>query len=167
MRSKLHCGRLFESAVIIGAILIVGCTQGATDIQVKLVRFPGATVPDAEIDAHGVIHAAYLSGNDVYYVQSSDEGAHFSDPIRVNTEAGFAAGGWYRGPDLALGKDDRVHVTWYNNGYAQKRPDEERGIMYARMNDARTGFEASRHLSGKKSDNYSLAADDDGNVAAI
>lgn len=139
----------------------------ASESQVRVIDLAGAFVPDAEVDSSGTVHVAYLSDNNIYYVNSSDGGNSFSDPMRVNTEPGFASGGHFRGPDLALGKDNRVHVGWYNNANALKRPKNERGFMYTRMNAENTGFEANRNLTGGRSDGHSLAADSDGNVLAL
>lgn len=135
--------------------------------EVKIVDLNGGKVPDAEVDASGRIHAVYLLDNNIYYVHSSDDGTSFSAPIQVNSEQGFATGGLFRGPDIALGTDGRVHISWYNNGYAQKRPKSEWGFMYSRLDASKTGFEANRNLSRGPSDNYSLAADSEGNVAAV
>lgn len=160
-------GKRVYAAALAVAALMVGCAQAIPDEPVQIVQLPDARVPDAEIDERGVIHVAYLAGHDVFYVQSTDEGTRFSDPIRVNSEPGFASGGLFRGPDLALGQGGRVHVAWYNNAYAEQRPEEDWGLMYARLNDTHTGFEPRRNLNQRRSDNYSLAADTAGNVAAI
>ncbi len=127
----------------------------------------GAFVPDAEVDSHGVIHVAYLNADDVYYARSADEGRTFTKPLRVNTEAGFASGGRFRGPDLAVGKNDSVHIIWYNAGYQQKRPHEDWGVMYTRLDPDTKRFEKARNLNQRPSDNFSLAADGKGNVAVI
>jgi hypothetical protein len=127
----------------------------------------GAMVPDAEVDADGIIHVAYLKDDDVFYVRSNNEGTTFAEPIRVNTEAGFAYGARFRGPDLAVGKDHRVHVIWYNAGYQQKRPQDEWGVMYARLEPGTKRFGKDCNLNQRPSDNFSLAADGKGNVAVI
>ena len=135
--------------------------------QVRVVRVPeNGFVPDAEMDEAGNLHLAYVAGNDVYYAKSSDHGETFGQPIRVNSEAGFAFGGAFRGPDLAIGKDDTVHVVWYNAGYQQKRPQHEWGVNYSKM--AKSGqFEATRNLNQKPSDNFSIAANAKGDVAVV
>ncbi|MFT4550246.1 MAG: CubicO group peptidase (beta-lactamase class C family) [Verrucomicrobiales bacterium] len=128
---------------------------------------PGGLVPDAEVDENGVIHVAFLLGGDVLYIQSTDEGQTFSKPVRVNTEAGFASGGQFRGPDLAIGKNGKVHVIWYNAGYQQKRPHNQWGVMYSRLDEKTMRFEKARNLNKLPSDNFSLAADSTGRVAVI
>lgn len=154
------------AALALAALLPAGCAPEAPEGPVEVIRLPGATVPDAEVDDAGTVHVAYLAGKDVYYVHGTGEAGRFSEPMRVNAEPGFASGGLYRGPDLALGAGGRVHVAWYNDAYAQQRPDES-GFMYARLNEAGDGFEASRNLNRVPSDNYSLAADGRGRVAAL
>ena len=135
-------------------------------VQVVLVPNEGK-VPDAEIDGTGTIHLAYFSDSNVYYIKSSDDGRSFSSPIRVNSEDGFAYGGAYRGPDLALGIGGNIHVIWYNSAYQQNRPTEHWGVMYSRLEKGSSVFEASRNLNRKPSDNFSLAADGTGRVAVI
>ncbi|MCA9211639.1 MAG: hypothetical protein KDB27_01120 [Planctomycetales bacterium] len=142
-------------------------SQAAAE-RVRVVTVPnGGIVPDAEVDSRGVIHLTYFANNDVWYTSSSDDGQTFRDPIRVNTEEGFAYGGAFRGPDLAIGKDDRVHIAWYNSAYQQKRPQEEWGVMYSRLLPNKDRFETARNLNHKPSDNFSIAADEKGNVSVI
>jgi len=142
--------------------------SGSGDNQVRVVLLsPHAIVPDAEIDSSGVIHVAYFADNDVYYTKSSNDGESFSDPLRINAEVGFASGGRFRGPDIAVGKQNRIHVVWYNDGYKQKRPEGERGVMYSRLDADGKRFEKARNLNRKPSDNFSLAADANGQVAVV
>lgn len=136
--------------------------------QVRVVSLPHQGIaPDSEVDNAGVTHVAYVFNGNVYYTKSEDEGESFSEPVRVNTKLGFAAGGGFRGPDIAVGKDGQIHVVWYNNAYQQSRPKEEWGVMYSRLNAETRRFEKSRNLNQKPSDNFSLAADGSGQVAVI
>lgn len=136
--------------------------------EVTVSQLPkGASVPDAEVDEEGIIHVAYLDENDVFYVKSTDDGQSYSKPLRVNTEAGFAFGAAFRGPDLAVGKGGRVHVIWYNAGYQQKRPQKEWGAMYSSLESDGQRFHKARNLNQQPSDNFSLAADQAGNVAVV
>ena len=138
------------------------------DARVRVVQVPHAGfVPDAEVDTLGDVHLAYVAEDNVYYVKSSDEGRSFGNPIRVNTEADFAFGAAYRGPDLAVGKDDRIHVVWYNAAYQKKRPKHEWGVSYSRLSTSGVDFEPTRNLNHKPSDNFSIAADKNGKVAVI
>lgn len=144
--------------------LLVSFLCAAQD-HVKVVELPDVSVPDAEMDSRGTVHMAYLSANNIYYINSTDGGVSFSVPVRVNQETGYASGGQFRGPDLAVGKEQRVHIGWYNNAFALKRSKQDRGLMYSRMNEARTGFEPERNLNHYPTDAYSLAANSSGEVA--
>ena len=136
----------------------------------KVNIFPppeGGSVPDAEIDSAGVIHLAYVKGNDLYYVKSADEGKTFSAPLRVNGEPGFVSGGMFRGPDLAVGRGGRIHIIWYNDASKQARPKDQWGVTYARLEPGAKSFTVEKNLNHLPSDNFSLAANRSGDVAVI
>ena len=92
----------------------------------RLIRVPqGGIQPQAIVDDKGVIHLVYFNGEprqgDLFYVRSTDGGATFSPPLRVNSQAGSAiAAGTIRGGQIALGENGRVHVAW--NGSKIARP---------------------------------------------
>jgi hypothetical protein len=123
---------------------------------VTLLRVPhGGIQPQVAVDDTGTLHLIYVAGDpshgDVYYVRSADAGASFSDPIRVNREAGNAiAVGNVRGAHLAVGRDGRIHVAWNGSVSLPSDPasSETRRLpmLYARMNDARTAFEPERNV---------------------
>jgi|SRR6266850_264911 len=137
--------------------------------RVQVVSTPNnGQVPDAEIDLKGTIHVAYVSGQEAFYVSSSDEGKTFSGPLRINSEPGSVhPPNMYRGPDLGMGKNGRVHVIWYANAYQRKLPKDQWGVFYSHLDPGQKTFAASRNLNRKPSDNYSIAADDKGNVDVV
>jgi hypothetical protein len=125
-------------------------------------------VPDAEIDTSGAVHIAYVSGQDAYYVKSLDQGKSFSAPMRINSEPGTVhPANMFRGPDIAIGKGGRVHVAWYVNAYQRKLPKDQWGVFYAHLDPGESAFSVSKNLNQKPSDNYSLAADEKGDVAVV
>jgi hypothetical protein len=125
-------------------------------------------VPDAEISADGAIHIAYVGGKDAWYVKSIDDGKTLSAPLRINSEPGTVhPPNMFRGPDLALGKNGRVHVIWYVSAYQRKLPKGEWGVFYSYLDPGISAFAPSRNLNHKPSDNYSLAADEQGTVAVV
>lgn len=136
--------------------------------HVQLLKTPhGGIVPDAEVDADGVLHLAYVRGEDAYYVSSLDEGKTFAEPIRINSEPGTAFGHDYRGPDIAIGQNGRVHAIWYTNAYQRKLPKDQWGVHYAYLDSSTGAFVPARNFSQRPSDNYSLAADTSGAVAVF
>jgi hypothetical protein len=162
--------QLFGSALIacIAGFVALAPAQAAT---VQLIDPPGdGIVADAEIDADGAVHLVYVSlpdgvQQDLFYAVSTDGGATFEPAIRVNANAGQVYAGGFRGPDIALGADGRVHVIWYTNGYQAKRPHEEWGVHYAYMDAAGDAFVGERNINKRPSDNYALDANDDGEVS--
>ena len=150
-------------------LLLVSFLAAPAAERVQVVRTPGnGSVPDAEIDQAGTVHVAYVVGQDAFYAKSTDAGKTFTTPLRINSEAGSVhPPNMFRGPDVALGKGGRVHVVWYGNGYQRKLPKEEWGVFYSYLDTAQTSFAPTRNLNRKPSDNYSVAADDNGNVAVI
>jgi hypothetical protein len=120
----------------------------------------------------GVWHLVYFKGEpshgDVFYAHSNDEGATWSEPLRVNSEAGSAvAQGTIRGAVLAVGKSGRVHIVWNGSDRATPRVNGGAPLLYARLNNARTAFEAQSNLlqNGFNLDGgSSVAADEAGHV---
>jgi hypothetical protein len=158
---------MFLFVRILVFLLIAAHCASADRVQVVSVPDKGE-VPDAEIDSKGTIHLAYVVGEDALYVQSTNNGATFTEPLRVNFEPGTVhPPNMYRGPDLAIGKNGRVHVIWYVNAYQRKLPKDQWGVFYSHVDPGQPAFVPARNLNHKPSDNYSLAADADGNVAVI
>jgi hypothetical protein len=146
----------------------------ASDPAVTVRRVPdGGLEPRAAIDSRGTLHLIYFKGDprhgDVFYVRSTDAGVHFSKPLRVNNEAESALIiGGVRGPQIAIGKNDHVHVAWTGSDRAMPRsPIAGPPMLYTRTNDASDAFEPQRNLmtrTGHLDGGGSIAADDTGNV---
>jgi hypothetical protein len=115
--------------------------------HVTLLRVPDAGIqPDVVLDKSGVMHALYFRGDaaagDLFYVRSSDEGATFSTPVRVNSQEGSAiATGTIRGGHLAVGANGRIHVGWNGSNAAFPRgpvspanPQANSPFLYMRSN---------------------------------
>jgi hypothetical protein len=118
-----------------------------------ILRTPdGGVQPQAAMDANGTLHLVYLKGNpaecDVFYVRWSPGSSQFSKPLRVNSQRGSAvAMGTIRGAQIALGKDQRVHVAWNGSMAAQpKAPNNGMPMLYARLDDSGQTFEPQRNL---------------------
>lgn len=157
--------------------------------KVATLRVPGGGIqPQVALGRDGVVHPhlhlIYYRGDprsgDIFYVHSKDDGATFSTPLRVNRQEGSAvAAGNIRGAQLALGKDDRVHVAWNGSQRARPRgppnpelPDDSpykhsAPLLYTRLRDDRSGFEAEHNLMTSTyalDGGGSVAADQKGNV---
>jgi hypothetical protein len=151
------------------ACLALACVQAVAAPEVRVVEIPGGGgVPDAETGADGTIHLVWVKADDVWYAKSADDGRTFSEPLRVNSEPGTAhPPNMFRGPDVAVGRDGMVHVIWYNNAFQRKRPKEEWGVNYARLETKTSAFTPTRNLNHLPSDGFSLAANERGQVAVI
>lgn len=148
--------------------------------DITIAHVPGGGLqPQAVMDSSGTLHLLYYTGDpghgDLNYVRSSDGGATWSNPIRVNSVPGSAvAMGTIRGGQIALGRNGRVHVAWNGSSAAETRgpvnPESGQAgapMLYSRMNDARTGFEPQRNLMTKTfglDGGGTVAADARGNV---
>lgn len=177
---KSGCQGAFILAVLAAFLgALTGCGGSAADIttrdsRVNSIRLPdGGLQPGAVLDESARLHLIYVTGEpgqaDIFYIHSGDFGSTFTDPIRVNSEPGSAiATGTVRGPQLAVGKDGRVHVAWMGSRDATpKAPRGTTPMLYARMNDDRTGFEPQRNLIQARpglDGGGTVAADDVGNV---
>jgi hypothetical protein len=173
LNDEVRCTGGIARVVLQLAFLLIaafaGPTKASATPSVAVVPPPdGGEVPDAALDSHGRIHLVYVKGNDAYYVNSGDQGRTFSRPLRVNSEPGTVhPPELYRGPVIAIGQDDQVHVVWWVNAFQRKRPKEEWGVYYSQLNPTRDAFLPARNINGRPSDNYSVAADRAGNVAVV
>lgn len=169
--------RILTLALALGvSTAVTGCgetpvVRAAAD-RVEIVRVPdGGIQPQAVADAKGVAHLVYLKGDprasDVYYVRR--QGTSWSTPLRVNSRPGSAvAAGTIRGPQLALGKNGRVHVVWFGSGQSGiQGPEGSAPLLYTRLDDSGTRFEPERNLMQSTTaldGGPGVAADSSGNV---
>jgi hypothetical protein len=132
----------------------------------------GAIQPQAAVDSSGTVHLIYFQGDDkagnLYYLRKPSGKAGTVGPIRVNgTPNSAGAIGTVRTAQLAIGKDDRVHVVWNGLGPKEANGYPANYQAYTRLNEAGTAFEPQRNLTtwAKGLDGGgSVAADRAGNV---
>jgi len=169
------------AAVAASAVMPLTSSSPSADV-VRLLRVPHDGIqPEAIAAADGVLHLLYFSGppasGNLFYVRSSDGGATFSTPVRVNSQDGSAvATGTIRGGQLALGRNGRVHVVWNGSDAALPKapaaPSSGRPgfpLLYTRSNPEGTVFEAQRgliHHSYDLDGGGSITATADGRVYA-
>jgi hypothetical protein len=139
--------------------LLVTCAQsGAATSSVRVLKVPmSGVLPSAVTDERGVLHLVFATKQNIFYSQSSDAGATFSTPVRVNEREGFAQVGLFRGPQIAVDAHQGIHVVWYNRAWELDLPQSDWGVMYSRRIGA-GAFERTRNLSGGGADGMSVAA---------
>ncbi len=172
-RLRIRYPMLFSSCVLAALFPLTGLVR-AGNAKVNLVRTPdGGIQPQAVVDGKGVLHLIYLKGDpeagDIFYVRREPGELDFSKPLRVNSQPGSAiAVGSVRGPQLAIGKDGRVHAAWMGSRVAEPRgPGGATPMLYTRLNDQANAFEPQRNIiqfAAGLDGGGSVAADGRGNV---
>jgi hypothetical protein len=153
--------------------------------EVTILRVPhDGNAPQVAVDGKNVLHLIYFKAargdhGDLFYVRSIDGGATFSAPVRVNSQPNSAIAA--RPPRLAVGRAGRAHVVWNGSDTATPKapknpaqpadsPYNGTPLLYARLNDDGTAFEAQRNLMQTTfalDGGASIAADDSGNVYGV
>lgn len=159
------------------AIFAGVCPRPLNAATVDLIRTPNHGIqPQAVVDSSGGMHLIYFKGEpgtgDVFYVKRVAGESDFSTPMRVNSHQKSAiATGTIRGAHLAIGKNNRPHVSWMGSSVvAEKKPEDRyprHPMLYSRLNDAGTAFEPERDLltwTAGLDGGGSIAADSLGNV---
>lgn len=171
-----------KCSVILGFVLCCALASADESPAVRAMRVPNGGVQPQAVHSNGVLHLIYFKGEarhgDLFYVRSSDDGATFSEPLRVNSQSGSAvAAGTIRGGQIALGREGFIHVVWNGSSEAQPRgplnpempadnPHNGLPMLYSRRGPDGQ-FEPQRNLMKKTfalDGGGSVAADAEGNV---
>jgi hypothetical protein len=135
--------------------------------RVQLVRVPNAGEPlEARMSPDGSIHLLYQSGGIPYYVKSGDGGASFGRAIPVVGPEWRKPGLEFAGAAMAVAQGGAVHVAMMTNNWKVKLPGVPEGLAYATLPAGAKAFTPIVSLNGRPSEGFSLAADENGNVAA-
>lgn len=138
--------------------------------EVRVERVPeGGVQPQVVQSADGTVHLVYLKGepgsSDVRYVNRKGPARKWSEPVSVNSEPKSAvSAGTIRGAQIALGKDDTLHIVW--NGRGGK--GMQAALNYAHSTGA--GFTAQHDLREESINldgGASIAADAKGRVSVM
>ncbi len=127
-------------------LLLLPVFAGGT--EVLLERVPeGGVQPQVVTTGDGTLHLVYLTGDprggEVRHVVKKAGGAGWSEPRTLNSTPGSAvAAGTIRGAQIAVGRDDSLHVVW--NGPGGK--NQPAPLFYARSLDGGASFEKQRDL---------------------
>jgi hypothetical protein len=141
----------------------------ASDVanRISTIHVPGASkVFKAQSGADGAIHLLFDGNDGPFYARSQDDGRTFGPPRAIVDDATKKPGLKFSAWDLAVGKDERVHVAMGNNAWKLKLPKEEWSLYYASLAPGAKAFSPVRNLNRKPSEGFSLAADGRGLVAA-
>jgi hypothetical protein len=166
----------------------VAISVASDEAVVNTHRVPNEGIqPQLAVGRDGVVHLIYFKGDaeagDIFYVTSRDSAKSFSKSVRVNSQPGSAiAVGTVRGAQIALGKNDRVHVAWNGSAIAEPKglpnpqlPEDSpyrlsSPMLYTHINSNGTSFEPQRNLMTSTyalDGGGSVAADNAGNVYVV
>lgn len=134
---------------------------------VTIVTVPGGgQTMAARCDAAGTVHVLSQTAGGPQYVQSTDGGQTFSQPLAVVDRASQKPGLEFLVWDAAVAKDGSIHVALGTNAWKLKLPKEEWGFFYTRLDPAAVAFTPVQNITRRPGEGFSLAADDRGNVTA-
>ncbi len=127
-------------------LLLTVFTQGAEEVVFERVP-EGGVQPQVAATRDGTLHLVYLTGDprggDVRYVTKKGGAAGWSAPTTLNSTPGTAvAAGTIRGAQMAVGREDSLHVVW--NGPGGK--NQPAPLYYSRCVNGGGRFETQRDL---------------------
>lgn len=131
-------------------LLTTALAQTAT--QVKTERVPEHGVqPQIVRGSDDTLHLVYLKGDaaacDVRYATKPAGATSWTAPVTVNRQPHTAiAMGTIRGAQLAIGRDDTVHVVW--NGSTKGAPPRSPAPLYYAQRSRNGSFSAQRDVRG-------------------
>ncbi len=127
-------------------LLLAALNASATEVRTERVP-EGGVQPQIVQSNDGNLHLVYLLGDargcDVHYALKKAGSTAWGTSIRVNSTPGTAvAAGTIRGAQIAVGKDNSLHVVW--NGRGGK--NQPAPLLYTRSLNGGRSFEAQRDL---------------------
>lgn len=108
----------------------------------RIVNLPSAAADPLTGDLVVVWNDQLLGNPDILAIRSSDDGATWSTPIRVNDDVGTAAQ-WF--PWISFGEDGVAHVLWYD----RRNDASEIDVYYARSLDGGLTFEPNERVTAE------------------
>ncbi len=153
------------SALVVFAIFAFITPDSRAANPVNIIQAPaGSLVPDVVMDQNGILHMVYAKDQNAYYIRSTDQGATFSLPVKVNSSGTVEYNMGERGPKLSVGSDGTIHVAWMDHWSAGVNVH----ARYARSQDGGNTFEPPRSLSANPGvDGVTVAADGSNHVVVF
>jgi hypothetical protein len=152
--------------ILLTFVFIKSNTQSiVTNNAVNIILAPpGSLVPDVIMDNNGILHMVYAENQNAFYIRSSDNGATFSSPVKVNVSGTVEYRMGERGPKISVGTDGVIHVVWMDQWSQQVKVY----TRYARSTNGGITFENNKTLSSSPGvDGATVAADGNGHVFAF
>lgn len=127
-------------------VLLLPVFASAADVRIEHVPEDGVQ-PQIVTTSDGTLHLVYLTGEprgcNIRHVTKKPGATAWSAPHTVNSTPGSAvAAGTIRGAQMAIGKDDSLHIVWNGPGGKQQPAP----LFYARSLNQGTTFESQRDL---------------------
>ncbi len=129
-------------------LFLAALTAAATDV--RLERVPeGGMQPQIATARDGTLHLVYLRGEprgcDVRHAVKKPGASAWSTPRTINSTPHSAiAAGTIRGAQVAIGRDDSLHIVW--NGVGDHKQQIPSPLFYTRSLDGGMSFEPQRDL---------------------
>ncbi len=143
--SMLLAAALLSHALLLGAV--------------RRIRIPQDGIcPDVVIGPSSAVYLVFGRGQNALFSVSKHGGKTFSRPVRLNTVPDTVLVGHERGPKIAVGKNEVLHVIWMSTHSDQ--------LDYTRSSSRERPFSPPRNLldRGTHLDGATVAADEKGNV---
>ena len=116
-----------------------------------------ALAPDVCVDIIGDVHVVYGKRTDAYYMRSTDDGATFTAPVKVNREGTVETRMGERGPKVTVAADGTIHVAYMDAW----KPGAKTYARYTSSHDGGKTFALARAVSSMSGiDGVTLCADD-------
>jgi hypothetical protein len=133
--------------------------------SVEAIKVPNNGIqPFAMLDEAGTVHMIYYKGTDLYYVTRKNSMWSPAKQVSGRTQKGTIMGP-ISTPKLAIGKNGRIHISWFRFGRRKSQ------FYYARMADDQATFEKTvqfvRQNAVGTETPATVVADSKGNVALI
>jgi hypothetical protein len=138
------------------AFIELNAQSAGVNSIVNIIKTPAnSLVPDVVMDNYGILHMVYAENQNAFYIRSTDNGATFSSPVKVNLSGTVENKMGERGPKISVSSDGVIHVAWMD----QWSSGVKVYARYTRSTDGGKTFENPKSLSSNPGvDGVTIAA---------